>query len=84
MEAPPYGQFSYPRQAGSPNVIPEPDIEHQWIQGVQDNERQSRKRNIALIWCGGSVVLCCAAICCFLLIVIAPIFVILWVTLNYD
>ena len=82
MEAP-----SYPTQGGNPNVIPEPDIEHQWIQGVQDNERQSRKRNIALIWCGGSVVLCCAAICCFLLIVIAPIFVILWVTLSapdYD
>ena len=81
MEAP------YPTQGGNPNAIPEQDIEHQWVQGGQDNERQNRKRNIALIWCGGSVVLCCAAICCFLLIVIAPIFVILWVTLSapdYD
>ena len=78
MEAP------YPTQGGNPNVIPEPDIEHQWVQGVQDDERRSRKRNIALIWSAGSVAICCAAICCFLLIVIAPIFVILWVTLNYD
>ena len=79
MEAP-----SYPTQGGVTYVNPEPDMEHQWVQGGQDNERQNRKRNIALIWSAGSVAICCAAICCFLLIVIAPIFVILWVTLNYD
>ena len=82
MEAP------YPTQGGNPNVIPEPDIEHQWVQGVQDDERRSRKRNIALIWSAGSVAICCATICSCLLFVVAPIvFVAVWFafyTHNYD
>ena len=79
MEAP------YPTQGGNPNVIPEPDIEHQWVQGVQDDERRSRKRNIALIWSAGYVAICC---CSCLLFVVPPIvFVAVWFafyTHDYD
>ena len=82
MEAP------YPTQGGNPNVIPEPDIEHQWVQGVQDDERRSRKRNIALIWSAGSVAICCVAICSCILFVVPPIlFLALWFTVyapDYD
>ena len=60
MEAP-----SYPSQGGNTYVVPEPDLEHQRIQGGQD-ARRNRKRKIILIWT--------AAICCgLLLFVISPV-----------
>ena len=66
---------SYPSQGGNTYVVPEPDLEHQRIQGGQ-NARKSRKRAIILIWT--------AAICCSLLLfVIGPIiFLIVWLQYN--
>ena len=71
MEAP------YPTQGGNPNVIPEPDMEHQWVQGGQEDGRRSRKRKIAFIMT--------AAICCFLLLfVVAPTIVLIVIAYVYG
>ena len=71
MEAP-----SYPTQEGITYVNPEPDMEHQWVQGGQDDGRRSRKRKIAFI--------VTAFICCnFLLFVVAPIIaLVIWFAVN--
>ena len=71
MEAP-----SYPTQGGNLNVIPEPDMEHQWIQGGQDDGRRSRKRKICFIWT--------AVICCTLVIPMIIALIIVLSTYNFQ
>ena len=63
---------SYPTAGGNLNVIPEPDIEHQWIQGGQDDGRRSRKRKICFIW---TAVICCTLVIPMIIAIIALIIV---------
>ena len=69
MEAP-----SYPTQGGITYVNPEPDMEHQWVQGGQDDGRRSRKRKIAII--------VTALICCNF--VVGPIIALIVIAFVYG
>ena len=67
---------SYPPPGGNLNVIPEPDMEHQWIQGGQDDGRRSRKWKICFIWT--------AIICCTLVIPMIIALIIVLSTYNFQ